>query len=98
MKTLNELIGNDTYAVFDSPSNRYNCTESPIECTDELIAHLRTGREVELDRLRDSEPDVIEAFENQGIDLSDFTHCIIVGVEDEATRVINYEYYLTWEI
>lgn len=83
MKTLSNLIGCSTYLASDNMSNRRNF-HGLVECDNELIETLKGGIEVEL---KDVDPRILETFEDNDVNLGDYTHCIIVGDE----------YYLSWE-
>lgn len=83
MKTISSLIGCSTYLVSDSESNRFNYC-GLVECSEELIESLKSGIEVEIESVNDR---VLEVFEDNDVDLNDYTHCIILGDD----------YYLTWE-
>lgn len=66
----------------DSPSNRY-CLIGPIECNEKLIEVFKKGIMV---KLKYVEKRVLDTFTDNGVDLSNYTHCII------AKR----NFYLTW--
>jgi hypothetical protein len=83
MRTLSNLIGCSTYLVSDNISKRRNF-HGLVECDDELIETLKGGTEVEL---KDVDSRILETFKDNDVNLSDYTHCIIVGDE----------YYLSWE-
>lgn len=83
MKTLSNLVGCSTYGILDTPSNRRTFL-GLVECDNELLDMLKGGTEVEL---QDVEERILETFKDNDVNLSDYTHCIIVGDE----------YYLSWE-
>lgn len=74
--------GCQTYCISDSPSNRY-CLIGPIECNEKLIEVFKKGITV---KLKYVEKRVLDAFTDNGIDLSNYTHCIIV----------KRNFYLAW--
>mgnify|MGYP006862996880 CR=1 FL=1 len=75
-------LGCQTYCISDSPSNRY-CLIGPIECNEKLIEVFKKGITV---KLKYVEKRVLDTFTNNGIDLSNYTHCIIV----------KRNFYLAW--
>lgn len=66
----------------DSPSNRY-CLIGPIECNEKLIEVFKKGIMV---KLKYVEKRVLDTFTDNGVDLSNYTHCIIV----------KRNFYLAW--
>lgn len=83
MKTYSNLFGCSTYCVSDSANNRCNF-QGLVDCDEELMEYLQNEEEIELSDVEDR---ILEVFRNNGVDLSNYTHCIKVGDE----------YYLTWE-
>lgn len=79
---LSNMLGCQTYCILDSPSNRY-CLIGPIECNEKLIEVFKKGITV---KLKYVEKRVLDAFTDNGIDLSNYTHCIIV----------KRNFYLAW--
>lgn len=79
---LTSTKGCQTYCISDSPSNRY-CLIGPIECNEKLIEVFKKGITV---KLKYVEKRVLDAFTDNGIDLSNYTHCIIV----------KRNFYLAW--
>lgn len=79
---LSNMLGCQTYCISDSPSNRY-CLIGPIECNEKLIEVFKKGITV---KLKYVEKRVLDAFTDNGIDLSNYTHCIIV----------KRNFYLAW--
>ena len=79
---LSNMFGCDTYCVCDSSSNRY-CFIGPIECNGKLIEVFKKGITV---KLKYVEKRVLDTFTDNGIDLSNYTHCIIV----------KRNFYLAW--
>lgn len=63
-------------------SNRY-CLIGPIECNEKLIEVFKKGITV---KLKYVEKRVLDTFTDNGIDLSNYTHCIIV----------KRNFYLAW--
>lgn len=80
---LSNMLGCQTYCISDSPSNRY-CLIGPIECNEKLIEVFKKGIIV---KLKHVEKRVLDTFTNNGIDLSNYTHCIIV----------KRDFYLAWQ-
>lgn len=80
--TLSNMLGCQTYCISDSPSNRY-CLIGPIECNEKLIEVFKKGITV---KLKYVEKRVLDTFTDNGIDLSNYTHCIIV----------KRNFYLAW--
>lgn len=72
----------DLNCISDSPSNRY-CFIGPIECNEKLIEVFKKGITV---KLKYVEKRVLDTFTDNGIDLSNYTHCIIV----------KRNFYLAW--
>lgn len=70
------------FSISDSPSNRY-CLIGPIECNEKLIEVFKKGITV---KLKYVEKRVLDTFTDNGIDLSNYTHCIIV----------KRNFYLAW--
>lgn len=81
--TLSNMLGCQTYCISDSPSNRY-CLIGPIECNEKLIEVFKKGITV---KLKYVEKRVLDTFTDNGIDLSNYTHCIIV----------KRNFYLAWQ-
>lgn len=81
--TLSNMLGCQTYCISDSPSNRY-CLIGPIECDEKLIEVFKKGITV---KLKYVEKRVLDTFTDNGIDLSNYTHCIIV----------KRNFYLAWQ-
>lgn len=79
---LSNMLGCQTYCISDSPSNRY-CLIGPIECNEKLIEVFKKGIMV---KLKYVEKRVLDTFTDNGIDLSNYTHCIIV----------KRNFYLAW--
>ena len=79
---LSNMLGCQTYCISDSPSNRY-CLIGPIVCNEKLIEVFKKGIIV---KLKHVEKRVLDTFTNNGIDLSNYTHCIIV----------KRDFYLAW--
>lgn len=79
---LSNMLGCQTYCISDSPSNRY-CLIGPIECNGKLIEVFKKGITV---KLKYVEKRVLDTFTDNGIDLSNYTHCIIV----------KRNFYLAW--
>ena len=79
---LSNMFGCDTYCICDSSSNRY-CFIGPIECNGKLIEEFRKGIIV---KLKHVEKRVLDTFKENGVDLDNYTHCVIV------TR----NFYLAW--
>ena len=79
---LSNMFGCDTYCICDSSSNRY-CFIGPIECNGKLIEVFKKGITV---KLKYVEKRVLDTFTDNGIDLSNYTHCIIV----------KRNFYLAW--
>lgn len=71
---LSNMLGCQTYCISDSPSNRY-CLIGPIECNEKLIEVFKKGITVKLKYVGKR---VLDTFTDNGIDLSNYTHCIIV--------------------
>ena len=80
---LSNMLGCQTYCISDSPSNRY-CLIGPIECNEKLIEVFKKGITV---KLKYVEKRVLDTFTDNGIDLSNYTHCIIV----------KRDFYLAWQ-
>jgi hypothetical protein len=80
---LSNMLGCQTYCISDSPSNRY-CFIGPIECNEKLIEVFKKGITV---KLKYVEKRVLDTFTDNGIDLSNYTHCIIV----------KRNFYLAWQ-
>ena len=79
------MLGCQTYCISDSPSNRY-CLIGPIECNEKLIEVFKKGIMV---KLKYVEKRVLDAFTDNGIDLSNYTHCIIVNMNDMNNFIID---------
>lgn len=79
---LSNMLGCQTYCISDSPSNRY-CLIGPIECNEKLIEVFKKGITV---KLKYVEKRVLDTFTDNGINLSNYTHCIIV----------KRNFYLAW--
>lgn len=79
---LSNMLGCQTYCISDSPSNGY-CLIGPIECNEKLIEVFKKGVTV---KLKYVEKRVLDTFTDKGIDLSNYTHCIIV----------KRNFYLAW--
>lgn len=79
---LSNMLGCQTYCISDSPSNRY-CFIGPIECNEKLMEVFKKGITVKLKHVEKRVPDT---FTDNGIDLSNYTHCIIV----------KRNFYLAW--
>lgn len=71
---LSNMLGCQTYCISDSPSNRY-CFIGPIECNGKLIEEFRKGIIV---KLKHVEKRVLDTFKENGVDLDNYTHCVIV--------------------
>lgn len=80
---LSNMLGCQTYCISDSPSNRY-CFIGPIECNEKLIEVFKKGITV---KLKYVEKRILDTFTDNGIDLSNYTHCIIV----------KRNFYLAWQ-
>lgn len=80
---LSNMLGCQTYCISDSPSNGY-CLIGPIECNERLIEVFKKGITV---KLKYVEKRVLDTFTDNGIDLSNYTHCIIV----------ERDFYLAWQ-
>lgn len=83
MKTYSNLFGCSTYGVLDSASYRHTFL-GLVECNDKLMETLKSGIEI---KLSDVEKEILEVFQNNGVNLDNYTHCIRVG----------NDFYLTWE-
>lgn len=79
---LSNMLGCQTYCISDSSSNRY-CLIGPIECNEKLIEVFKKGITV---KLKYVEKRVLDTFTDNGIDLGNYTHCIIV----------KRNFYLAW--
>ena len=79
---LSNMLGCQTYCISDSPSNRY-CLIVRIEWNDKFIEVFKKGITLKLIYV---EKRVLDAFTDNGIDLSNYTHCIIV----------KRNFYLAW--
>ena len=79
---LSNMLGCQTYCISDSPSNRY-CFIGPIECNGKLIEEFRKGIIV---KLKHVEKRVLDTFKENGVDLDNYTHCVIV----------KRNFYLAW--
>ena len=79
---LSNMFGCDTYCVCDSSSNRH-CFIGPIECNEKMLEEFRKGIIV---KLKYVEKRVLDTFTDNGIDLGNYTHCIIV----------KRNFYLAW--
>lgn len=80
---LSNMLGCQTYCISDSPSNRY-CFIGLIECNEKLIEVFKKGITV---KLKYVEKRVLDTFTDNGVDLSNYTHCIIV----------KQDFYLAWQ-
>ena len=79
---LSNMFGCDTYCICDSSSNRH-CFIGPIECNGKLIEEFRKGIIV---KLKYVEKRVLDTFKENGVDLDNYTHCVIV----------KRNFYLAW--
>lgn len=85
--TLSNMLGCQTYCISDSPSNRY-CLIGPIECNEKLIEVFK--KEITV-KLKYVEKRVLDTFTDNGIDLSNYTHCIIVK-RNFLSRLVTAKY------
>lgn len=82
LNTARKIKSGEIDCISDSPSNRY-CFIGPIECNGKLIEEFRKGIIV---KLKHVEKRVLDTFKENGVDLDNYTHRVIV----------KRNFYLAW--
>ena len=90
MKAIKRLIGEWSYMVIDSPSNRFNFCDL-VEIDEAILADAENGTEWSLsDNLPEDVRRAVDTMENNDVNISDFTGVVTYDDDD-------YTYYvLVW--
>ena len=90
MKAIKRLIGEWSYMVIDSPSNRFNFCDL-VEIDKAILADAENGTEWSLsDNLPEDVRRAVDTMENNDVNISDFTGVVTYDDDD-------YTYYvLVW--
>jgi len=89
MKAIKRLIGEWSYMVIDSPSNRFNFCDL-VEIDEAILADAENGTEWSLsDNLPEDVRRAVDTMENNDVNISDFTG--VVTYDDDYTY-----YVLVW--
>lgn len=89
---LKNLVGNNTYTIVDSPSNRFNFLGMSDTITTEDLDKVK-GLEITaypITNSKDEENRALEVFEENGVDLWNYTHVLEIQDGEDAT------YWLLW--